>query len=368
MDQTSQENTRAHPEEIHRLLIVDDDHAVRRSVRLALIDAGYAADTAQDSDEASRLLSIFNYDLVLTDIKMPGRSGLELVAEVREMQPSAAIVVFTAYPSLGSTIEAIRLKADDYLIKPIKLEDLYACIGRVLERRAREQSRTATASQLLLLHTVLEGVLQETGINLLVTDDAGVILFANRLLDGAFEDGLMGKSIYHFQEDKSESELPWSNIVTVIEKAAAQNSDRTGYQLEIPPEKFGPELSEAFQSKVAITARLIRSADRNYAITFLRPSDSPILDDQNSKLQGEIEASRAGVKWIADRFSGPLTGLLLASQAGLRQAQTGGTDPYLLKNIEQESQKLRKAVNEALEASKEPEFNFSNFQPPSVTG
>ena len=121
------------------LLVVDDDLAMREMLVSLFVERGFAVDQAASADEALESLRDVEYDVVLSDIKMPGRSGIEMVGEIREMRPETPVVLMTAFGSIDSVIESMRAGAFDYITKPFEAESVMLTIDRAIERRALEE-------------------------------------------------------------------------------------------------------------------------------------------------------------------------------------------------------------------------------------
>ncbi|MDZ7641678.1 MAG: response regulator [Desulfurivibrio sp.] len=118
------------------VLVVDDEELIRASLALDLTEAGYQVATAADGDEALASFADSGYDLVITDLLMEGLDGLELLRRLREQQPGIGVIILTGYGALPSAIEALRLGADDYLLKPYNFEELQVRMEICLEKRA----------------------------------------------------------------------------------------------------------------------------------------------------------------------------------------------------------------------------------------
>ncbi|WP_321476605.1 sigma-54 dependent transcriptional regulator [uncultured Paludibaculum sp.] len=130
-----------------RILIVDDEESLRRVTQLRLQQAGYEATTAADGDEALAILQRHPQDLVLTDLRMPGLSGLELLQRVKQDYPEIIVIVVTAFGTIESAVEAMKQGAFDYIIKPVNSDALRMILARALEHRAlrREVQSLRTA-------------------------------------------------------------------------------------------------------------------------------------------------------------------------------------------------------------------------------
>ncbi|HYP09486.1 MAG TPA: sigma-54 dependent transcriptional regulator [Bryobacteraceae bacterium] len=125
-----------------RVLVVDDEESLRRVTQLKLQQAGYEATTASDGAAALDLLRRNPQDLIITDMKMPGMSGIDLLRKVKEEYPEIIVIVVTAFGTIESAVEAMRLGAYDYLIKPINSDALRMVVSRALEHhRLREEVR-----------------------------------------------------------------------------------------------------------------------------------------------------------------------------------------------------------------------------------
>jgi DNA-binding NtrC family response regulator len=117
------------------ILIVDDEPSQRQFISGSL-SKEYEVVTAANGIEASQLLSHRGFSLVITDERMPGMGGIELVRWMREKSPETPIIVLTAYGSIQTAVEAIKLGAEEYLIKPLKSpEELRIVVGKVLRSR-----------------------------------------------------------------------------------------------------------------------------------------------------------------------------------------------------------------------------------------
>jgi DNA-binding NtrC family response regulator len=118
-----------------RILIVEDRDSLRRMLERALGAEGYEVESAAGGAGGVRLVSERPYDLVLTDLKLPDLSGLEVLAASRAAQPATPVVVMTGYGTVGAAVEAMKLGAYDFLEKPVGLDDLARLIAGALGGR-----------------------------------------------------------------------------------------------------------------------------------------------------------------------------------------------------------------------------------------
>ncbi|MCC7292509.1 MAG: sigma-54-dependent Fis family transcriptional regulator [Phycisphaerales bacterium] len=118
-----------------RILIVDDDRLILDSLGEMLAQDGYAVERAASMKDALALLEQMPFELVLSDINMPGGDGFELLTAIRQRWPATVAVMMTAYGTIDSAVEAIRLGAYDYLTKPIMDDELRLVIERALAQQ-----------------------------------------------------------------------------------------------------------------------------------------------------------------------------------------------------------------------------------------
>lgn len=119
-----------------RVLVVDDDEGLGRFVVEVLVDAGHHAEAAPSAEAARRRVESEDYDVVVTDLRMPGESGLDLIAWLRRYDPRIAVLAVTAFGSLETAVQAIRLGAADYIPKPFEPSALLLAVDKSLRAHA----------------------------------------------------------------------------------------------------------------------------------------------------------------------------------------------------------------------------------------
>ena len=139
-----------------RVLVVDDEQSMRQMVAIALRKEGHDVVMAEDGEVASRELQASKVDLVVSDIKMPGFDGIELLRFAREHSPHTEVILMTAYTSTESAIEALRLGAYDYVSKPFEIDELIVTVNHALERRALRNENLYLRRELSDRHRVGE--------------------------------------------------------------------------------------------------------------------------------------------------------------------------------------------------------------------
>src|SRR5919202_9724 len=127
-----------------RILVVDDEADIRESMEALLtLEGGYTVDMAVNATEGLRKLETGSYDLVLLDLMMPDRSGMEVLEEVRQRDQETPIFMITAYGSVEVAVEALKRGASDYFSKPWDNEKLLIEIDRMIARRRLEAENRA---------------------------------------------------------------------------------------------------------------------------------------------------------------------------------------------------------------------------------
>lgn len=121
-----------------RILIVDDEAMIRRLLHQKLSREGYQCQEASNAEEALDKLTSHSIELMILDIKMPGKSGIELLPEVRANYPDTAVIMATAITKIDIAIECMKQGADDYILKPFILDEVVLSIERVLEKKRLE--------------------------------------------------------------------------------------------------------------------------------------------------------------------------------------------------------------------------------------
>ena len=124
------------------ILIVEDEHNIRSALLTMVEKKGYAAREASSGEEALQMLKQFPYRLMITDLRMAGMNGVELLRQAKACYPTMEVVVITAFGSIETAVEAVRLGAADFLTKPIDRERLLVVVDNVLERnRLKAENR-----------------------------------------------------------------------------------------------------------------------------------------------------------------------------------------------------------------------------------
>jgi DNA-binding NtrC family response regulator len=117
------------------ILVVDDERDIRRALEYVLSGEGYEVDTASNGIEAINKLKEKDYDLVITDLRMGGADGFEVLKKAKEINASLPVIIITAYGTIDSAVETMKLGAADYIVKPFLHDDIRVTVNRILEHR-----------------------------------------------------------------------------------------------------------------------------------------------------------------------------------------------------------------------------------------
>ncbi len=183
-----------------RILIVDDERDCRNMLSFSLGQAGYECETAENGQRALDKLRAGQFDLLLSDIMMPGMDGLQLLAKVREFDQDLAVVMVTGLATFDTAITALKLGANDYVTKPFNLEHVRISVGRALERR----------------RLVLENRRYQHELERLVQERTAQLQTALRDLERAYE----------------QTKQANRDTVYVLSKAAETNDQDTGFHIK----------------------------------------------------------------------------------------------------------------------------------------
>ncbi len=172
------------------ILIIDDEQSVLDILEAHLESEGYACTTSDSPLKALELLKEGDYSLLLTDLRMPELSGMEVVRRARELNPDVAIILVTALLEVTSAIEAMRIGAYDYVLKPFNLGEISISVSRALEKRSLiidnrnyqqelELRMKDTQRDLDRTNVYLENLLNSAMDAIITTDKDGNIQFSN---------------------------------------------------------------------------------------------------------------------------------------------------------------------------------------------
>lgn len=135
-----------------KILLIEDEPELRRSIKHYLHQEGYLIESADDFGKAAEKAALYSYDCVLADITLPGGNGLEIIRQLKQARSTAGIIIISAKDSLDDKIEGLELGADDYLSKPFHLSELNARIKALIRRKSFDGQNEITSNE-ICIHT-----------------------------------------------------------------------------------------------------------------------------------------------------------------------------------------------------------------------
>jgi len=131
-----------------RVLIVEDEETLCESLKRVLIREGYMVDTFNTAEGAMEVIEEHFYDLIITDIILPGITGIELLQRIKERLPDQIVIIMTAYASLETAVEALRTGAYDYVVKPVMHEEIKQIVKNALRQGLLQKENILLRSQI----------------------------------------------------------------------------------------------------------------------------------------------------------------------------------------------------------------------------
>jgi len=173
---------------LSKILVVDDEPTYRASVSRCLTNNSYRVTAADSGERALELLSTGNYDLLITDLKMSGISGLDLIKKIKDISPNTAAIIMTAYATIETAIEATKNGAFHYLVKPFNIDELTQLAQKAIEHKKlkdenvylrKQMSRNASVADIVGKSNAIQSIVElvkklgDSDSNVLITGETG---------------------------------------------------------------------------------------------------------------------------------------------------------------------------------------------------
>lgn len=162
-----------------KLLIVEDNADLLDNILTYLKREGYLCETARDYDEAFDKIMSFTYDVVLIDIMIPGGNGLQILRELKSVNPETGTIIISAKNSLDDKVQGLELGADDYLTKPFQLAELQARIKAVNRRNNLGGTEIVRVNEISINTKTMEVTVDETPVDLTPKEYELLVYFAS---------------------------------------------------------------------------------------------------------------------------------------------------------------------------------------------
>ncbi|MDD5425766.1 MAG: response regulator [candidate division Zixibacteria bacterium] len=216
-------------QEPFRIIVVDDEEIVLSLIRDTFEEEGYAIKTASNGEEALKLTFDETFDLLITDIRMPGMDGIELVRRVREKQPDIGVIFMTGYANLNSAKNAIKQGAFDYIMKPFEIAEIRKAVKDAI--RIKKETEEKSSDHQLSSLSDLNQMLHQAGDHKSLTisflrfalmhqhTEYGSILYWNREEEKYFMATIEGDA-------NNEQELPKQPLADILKNMDLKNFDK----------------------------------------------------------------------------------------------------------------------------------------------
>ena len=252
------------------MLLVDDEEDIRDVLGMSLTDMGYSVHTAENGEEALRIFNKIELPIILTDIKMPGMDGIELLQHIKRQNPDTEVVMITGHGDMDLAIKSLKYEATDFITKPINVDALEIALGRVrdkitMKRLLREY--TENLEQLVREKTELQDHLSSLGLmigsishgikGLLTGLDGGMYL-----LDSGFS-----------KENQDQIKEGWEVVKLMVERIRKLVLDILYYAKE---RDLNWEQVDAF-SFAGDVALVVEPKTKEHEIDFIKNSDEKNL-------------------------------------------------------------------------------------------
>lgn len=278
-----------------KLLLVEDEDTLRESLKRVFMRDGYEIDVAQDAESALKILGERTYDLIITDILLPGITGIELLKKYKEQNTEQLFIVMTAFASLETAVEALRGGAHDYIIKPVMHEEIKRVVKNALKERSLKAENIILKKQIEELYDFDKIVGQSSIIISLINEVKKIAdSKSNVLLLGETGTGkeLFARSIHYSSARRDEPFIP-INCSAIPENLL--ESELFGY------------MKGAFTGAVSTKRGLFEEADRGTVFLdeigelsiSLQSKLLRVMDDREIRPIGSIQSRKVDIRFIS---------------------------------------------------------------------
>ena len=179
-----------------KILVIEDSRKLQKSLRAGLRRLGYAVDIAADGEEGLAYAMTCNYDVIVLDLMLPKKSGLEVLQEIRNSSQDPEVLILSARDQTRDRVAGLQQGADDYLVKPFSFDELHARIQALVRRRFKQKSPVITVGEIQIdtsLHIAYQGAvcfaLTPTEMSILeyLALNRGRVISSGRLIDQIYD-------------------------------------------------------------------------------------------------------------------------------------------------------------------------------------
>lgn len=361
-----------------KVLLIDDEEGIRRVMSITLADAGYQVVTASDGESGLRMCEEESPQIVITDIRMPGMDGIEVLKRIKEKDPDMEVIVVTAFGEVEVAVRALQLDASDFITKPINDEALFVAMGRAKERYTSrkelheytaliEERWMSTAEELTRTFNFQENLIESSIDGIVGCDKEGTIVVFNKRLEqmlGYNKDELRGQVPFahllpvgtakRFREDLYSSEFGGENRLFLYETHLIAKT-REKIPVQLSATSLFEEGEESGMVSVIRDLRELRRLEQQFA------DQTRLLQQHKMISLGRLAAS------VVHEINNPLAGILNYVRLMLKIVRRGSTlTPENLEKfqryldlVESETGRCSGIVSNLLAFSRQSKLKFS---------
>lgn len=223
-----------------KLLVIEDNLALLDSITASLVAEKISCETAANFDAAQEKINLYEYDIVIVDINLPGGSGLDIIRELKKINTNTGVIVISARNSLDNKVEGLTLGADDYITKPFDLAELIARVKALIRRRKFSGSSDVTFGEITVKTDSREVFVKNTKIDL-TKSEYDILLFFLSNPGRVITKESIAEHIWGDNMDLADSfDFIYSHIKNLRKKITSQQVDDPikavygiGYKLEM---------------------------------------------------------------------------------------------------------------------------------------
>ncbi|MFZ2037001.1 MAG: HD domain-containing phosphohydrolase [Dehalococcoidales bacterium] len=282
-----------------RILLVDDEPMIRQLLRAKFSQQGYQCEEAGNAAEALDKMKICPFDLIMLDMKMPGKSGMELLPQLKTNYPNTAVIMATAVAETNLAIQCMRLGADDYITKPFNLDEVVLSIEKILEKLMLEQKikeyqehlRQKVEEQTVTIRALFLGAI-EALVFALESKDKYTAGHSRRVTEIALA---IGRTMN--LSEKELEDLRWGSLLHDVGKIAVDHS------IQNKPGKLSPSEYEHIMVHAHIGSGIVKHVvNENVAAIVEHHHDHYNGEGFHQEVCGEKIPLGARILTIADTF------------------------------------------------------------------
>ena len=361
-----------------KILIIDDDESIRKVLTVTLQDAGYQVMTAADGKTGLKIFAEERPSITLTDLRMPGMDGVDVLKEIKALEPDKEVIVITAYADMDLAVKALQLKASDFITKPISTPALEVALERAQERleltrELREYTRLIekrwldTAEELAKTYHFQKNLIESSIDGIIGCDPDGTVIIFNKASEtvlGYPKEVVVAKlSIDHFFPPGKYAELKekiYSSEYGGTNRLILYETNLVAISGQLIPAQFSGAVLHEGEEEIGSVAffrdlREIRRLEQQFA------DQARLLHQDKMISLGRLAAS------VVHEINNPLAGVLNYARLMLKIMKKGPLTPdyqekfaNYLSLMENETNRCSNIVSNLLAFSRKSELEFTD--------